>query len=71
MTRDQQLKFVSDLTHAVAKHVMNKITAGDVPATWDGVELRQLLADKFAWETFAMSPKRKREYRNTVAVNNL
>ena len=47
------------------------IKAGKTPADWDGHELRQLLADKFAEATSKLVPHRIRAYKNVVLVNNL
>jgi hypothetical protein len=43
-----------------------------VPVEWDGIELRQWMADT-AQRLYAvrMEPKRRRAYNNAVIVNNL
>jgi ribose 5-phosphate isomerase RpiB len=75
MTRDEQRTFVHDLTTAVARSIMENIENGSIPHTWDGIELRMLLAEKFGAEaarcTDIMGRKRMKEYRNDVIVRNL
>ena len=43
------------------------------PQEWDGIELRQWIADRFQGSVFhnILSGKRKRDYKNAVLVNNL
>jgi hypothetical protein len=72
------VKFVLNLTGSVAQDLVAKVEDGRIPSDWDGHELRQLLADKFAheatggrWELKDARTGRGREYRNTVIVNNL
>lgn len=52
----------------------------EVPKEWDGIELRQWIADYFEAQTYSRSMrakltsadrKRSREYRNDVLVRNL
>lgn len=71
MTRAEQRQFVHDLTKTVKDKILANIKAGKVPADWNGVELRHLLADNFRAETRPMTPKDRRAYNNTVVVNNL
>ena len=71
MKKREQIKLVKDLTKSVAEGVVEAIRAGKIPEDWDGIELRQLLADKFEFERIEMGRKRKKDYRNTVLVDNL
>lgn len=71
MTRAEQETFVRELSASVLESIVAKIEAGSVPADWDGHELRRLLADKFEEQTTKLAPKRNREYKNAVLVNNL
>jgi hypothetical protein len=68
-----QKEIVRDVLDSVQQHITARIDLGHVPATWDGHELRQWLADRFARESQGglMQGKRLRQYRNTVIVNNL
>ena len=71
MTRNEQVIFVTELTDRVLESVVAMIRQGMVPIEWDGFELRELLADKFAAKRANMDKRRKKEYENTVLVNNL
>ncbi len=72
MTCDEKLVFVETLMNNIKDEACTHIMKGGIPEHWDGHELRQYLADKFSLASFIpMSRKRKREYNNTVMVNNL
>ena len=71
MTPEDQKRIVHELCASVESGIIAAIDSGAVPFDWDGFELRQLLADRFDRCTGKMSLKRKREYNNTVLVNNL
>jgi hypothetical protein len=65
----EKRKFIRDLTAAVRDDLLKKVK--NMPQEWDGIELRQRLADKFANEVFEMTAKRKRAYRSEVATKDL
>jgi hypothetical protein len=69
LTRQEQIELVRELTTSIADDVIGNINRGHVPEDWDGIELRQLLADKFRQSVCQMRGSRKREYENTVLVN--
>lgn len=69
MNKTEKIEFIRDLTKSVTDGIIEKID--QIPAGWDGHELRQLLADKFDGQRSLISRGRKRDYKNTVAVNNL
>jgi len=75
MTRTEQTQFLRDLTQAIAGDIAEKIRNNTVPASWDGIELRMLLAEKFGAEAQRcadiMGRKRMKEYRNDCIVRNL
>ena len=71
MSPAEQEQFVRDLSADIIGKIIENIKAGKVPADWNGVELRALLAEKFAAETTPMSRKQKKQYQNGVLVNNL
>ena len=75
MTKAEKRAFIQNLTKSVADELKKKVSSGAIPENWDGHELRQLLADKFAYEVSALFRGKKgpqfRAYRNTVLVNNL
>lgn len=71
MDTQEQKRIVHELISSVEGGIQATIDAGNVPAEWDGHELRQLVAERFARCTFKMTRTRKTEYNNTVLVNNL
>lgn len=71
MTPEDQKRIVHELCISVEGGIIASINSGAVPSDWDGIELRQLVAERFARCTFNMPLKRKREYNNTVLVNYL
>ena len=71
MTRTEQTKFVAELTQSILEDVYSAIDSGELPEEWDGIELRQYLADKFTRSVFKLDPKRRKAYNNTITVTNL
>ncbi len=73
MTRQEQLTFVRDLTRSISSEIEHDIRARRIPESWDGAELRQLLADRYERSVYrrALMGSRRREYVNTILVNNL
>lgn len=71
MTLKQKKTFIRDLTKSIMAQVI--VAAANMPEEWDGIEIRQLLADKFNQATHPrlLSGKRKRDYDNEVLVRNL
>lgn len=65
-----QRRIIREMCSSLQKHLLSKMN--DVPAHWDGRELRQWLADA-ADEQFVvkMDQKRMRSYRNDRIVHNL
>ena len=72
MDSQEQIQFVTDLTNTVRDKIIKQIEAGNIPESWDGIELRWLLRDKFEAQTSSRADKkRKREFNNTVLVVNI
>lgn len=71
MEKSEKIEFVESLCESVKKEVITKILIDKIPDNWDGFELRWYLAEKFNQQTYQHSRRRKREYNNTVLVNNL
>lgn len=72
MNKQEKVKLVKELVKNVQKEVIEDIHHGKVPDKWDGIELRQLLADRFGDCVFKglLTGARKREYiRDTVDRN--
>lgn len=74
MNRNQQKRFVKDLSSSITKSICDLIAAGKIPGNWDGHELRCYLAlrhEQSAVMTQIRSNphrKRARDYRNTVLM---
>lgn len=75
MNQEQKIAFIQNLTSSIAVELIKKVQDGRIPESWDGHELRELLADKFAAErSEPLSNKRGaryKAYRNAVLTNNL
>ena len=66
MTKKEKREFINNLVGSVKKSILEKLSR--IPENWDGHELRQYIADKFAEQTTRVN---KRDYQNDVMVNNL
>ena len=73
MTKREQQQFARELRAGILSETLHDIRANRVPETWDGVELRQLLADRFERSVYRrpLLGKRGREYRNDVLIRDL
>lgn len=71
MTKRERAHFVRELCGNVTKDILAKV--GSMPDDWNGIELRQYIADKFRDCVISgmMDRRRLREYRNAVLVENL
>lgn len=71
MTRKDQRRIVREMLGALRKTMTASLAL--VPEDWDGLELRQLLADAAAEFVIkgTMDRRRTREYRNACLVANL
>lgn len=74
MTKREKRVFVRELIGSVKKSVLANVDR--MPDEWDGIELREYIADKFA-DSKAFSKgrphlkRRASDYRNEVLVRNL
>ena len=69
MTVTEQKAFIVELIGNVQKSILDH--AYDMPSNWNGIELRQYIADRFAREAYPMECARLRNYRNAIAVTTL
>ena len=58
-------------TEAMTDTMLAKITLGEVPETWDGVELREWMYECAGRNRARMDGKRKRDYSNTMFITSL
>lgn len=78
MSPEQQAEIVTALCNGIRDKVLERIETFDIPAEWDGLELRQLVAEMF-WQERTIgshrhinpSSRRASDYRNLVLVENL
>ena len=72
MEKSDKISFVDELINCYKYEIIDNIVSGKIPDNWDGLELRQYVIDTFkGCKLGEMSIKRKRDYKNTVIVNNL
>jgi hypothetical protein len=74
MKVDEQIQFVDELTESVRSGVVHAIEMGRVPEDWDGLELRELLADKFTDSAGWLkrnNRKRYAAYKNQMLVADI
>ena len=68
--KNDKKKFVNDLVDDIRRMVNRRISKGFVPADWDGIELRQYLADQFAGNTMPMKGRRLKSYKNDITITS-
>lgn len=78
MSPEQQKEIVTNLCNTIRDATLKRIDNCDVPEEWDGIELKQLLAEMFWFERgFSIGSghhprsKRVKDYRNAVITLNL
>jgi hypothetical protein len=78
MSPEQQKKIVTDLCNSVRDKLLERIDDFDIPEEWDGLELRQLVAEVFWQErtigngrSIDFRSRRARAYHDIVLVENL
>ena len=82
MTAAEKSVFITDLIRSTEKTVLEAVSA--MPDNWDGIELREYIADKFAdstsnylhtrfWHPTQRKEFRKRskDYENEIITNRL
>lgn len=74
MTRRDQKRIVREMTDSIRRLMTEKIDAGKVPGSWDGIELRQWFSDisrECIVAYIAMIPGRLKDYRNDRLVRGI
>ncbi len=69
MDAKEQKRLLKDILHNIERDMIGKIDTGKIPENWDGIELREYIADQAKWHK--MEKRRAKAYRNTVLVNGL
>ena len=74
MNNFEKIDFVVKLAEAETKHMIDLIEKGKIPCTWEGLELRQFLADHLSQcisESWKRNRKRRTSYNNDILVCGL
>ena len=82
MTKEDQIRFVSECTDRIRLAIVQQIADGKIPERWDGLELRELVADggdnlRHMTKSHVRHPSkpdyrtRVLDYRNEILVRNL
>jgi hypothetical protein len=72
MNKQEKIEFVEGMTNYMKDYIVDLIKKDKIPDSWDGFELRQFIEDSAKGCNFVhMNKGRKRDYNNTVLVNNL
>lgn len=72
MTSNEQREFVESICNDLKESLLKKLPK--IPEDWDGHEIRQWILDYYSDNYVigtALSGGRKRDYKNTIIVNNL
>ena len=70
MTKEEQLEFIDNFLDQMKSFLKANIAKNKLE-NWDGIELRQYCSDSFKEQTYEMDRKRKRDYQNTVIINDM
>jgi hypothetical protein len=73
MDKAEKRRFIEDLCDSIKQSVVDSISK--MPEEWNGVELRELIADKARYSAYLLQQKNNRKrlksYRNEVLVRGL
>lgn len=72
MNLQEKNQFVHNILDDLKTEILKRVDK--FPEDWDGHEIRQFIADYYTQNYIfgtALSGKRRREYKNTIIVNNL
>ena len=71
MTKQQQKQFVRELLRSIENDLRKHISTGEIPNTWDGIELREYIYEKAlrARANHHLVGQRGREYRNHITIS--
>lgn len=69
MTKHEQTKLLETILDSMKASLLTRVE--HFPENWDGIEIRQYVADKFRQEIAPMHLKRLRRYKNDVMTRPL
>ncbi len=71
MDMEEQTTFVDEYCNSLRDKVKGYIAQGKLPETWNGLELRNLIADIANENKMHLEGKRLKEYKNDRLINNI
>jgi len=78
MNKTEKKRFIRELISSTQQRILENVT--EMPEQWDGIELRQYIAEKFLYASLftpneiRLRPhlkRRKKDYENEVITRNL
>lgn len=71
MTKREQHRFVRTLLSSIHRGIRVAIRTNVIPRSWDGIELREYIAEKAerSRATRALVGQRARDYRNLITIS--
>jgi hypothetical protein len=71
MTKREQHRFVRDLLRSIQRDIRDAIRTNGIPRSWDGIELREYIAEKAdrSRATRALVGQRAQTYRNLITIS--
>lgn len=73
MEKQRKIEFVNELINGMKAEIVGNIESNTIPADWDGVELREYIADYSRRQIAYMKMPRGRKsaYKDAVVINKL
>lgn len=71
MTKREQHRFVRDLLTSMHRDIQDAIRTNAIPRSWDGIELREYIAEKADRSRVprALVGQRARDYRHLIMIS--
>jgi hypothetical protein len=72
MTKREQRRFIRDLLMNIQRDIRDAIRTNGIPRLWDGIELREYIAEKAdrSRATRALVGQRAQTYRNLITISS-
>ena len=70
MTKKEKIYMVQTLSVNITNDIVDKIISGKIPNNWEGLELREILSNKFSeLSNINATTRRYKDYKNDVLIN--
>ena len=71
MTKREQHRFVRDLLRSIQRDIRDAIRTNGIPRSWDGIELREYIAEKAdrSRAPRALVGQRAQTYRHLITIS--